>query len=188
MYSADVEKMYRQILVDQRDIDYQRILWTESPGTPPNEYQLLTVTYGMSCAPYLALRVLQQLTIDGGPQFLLAIPILTRHIYVDDVFGGDELSDVTRARDQLVALLRRGGFELRKWSSNSSALLNDIDSATHGLACSKTLATDETIKILGIAWIPADDIFQIRVSLAASIPNSKRAILSTIAKLYDPVG
>ncbi|RLU16090.1 hypothetical protein DMN91_011848 [Ooceraea biroi] len=60
--------------------------------------------------------------------------------YVDDVlFGGDDLPSVRQMRDQLVSLLRRGGFELRKWASNSRNLLSDIDPANHGLACTKTL-------------------------------------------------
>ncbi|XP_029678572.1 uncharacterized protein LOC115244780 [Formica exsecta] len=58
VYTADVAKMYRQILVDQKDIDYQRVLW-QGDTDCPIDYQLLTVTYGMTCAPYLALRVLK---------------------------------------------------------------------------------------------------------------------------------
>lgn len=54
-FAADITKMYRQISVHQEDRDYQRILWSESG--PPQEFQLTTVTYGLTCAPYLALRV-----------------------------------------------------------------------------------------------------------------------------------
>ncbi|XP_032688995.1 uncharacterized protein LOC116852593 [Odontomachus brunneus] len=115
VYSADIEKMYRQFQVDPRDIDYQRILWTDDPRVKPTEYQLLTITYGMCCAPYLALRVIQQLVVDDGDHFPLAIPILKNHVYVDDVlFGADYKRELIRIRDQLVSLLRRGRFELRK--------------------------------------------------------------------------
>lgn len=55
---ADIAKMYRQILVDPRDRDYQRILWRESSELKIEEFQLNTVTYGTRSAPYLALRVL----------------------------------------------------------------------------------------------------------------------------------
>ncbi|XP_076301720.1 uncharacterized protein LOC143219728 [Lasioglossum baleicum] len=64
VYTADIAKMYRQILIDARDLDYQRIFWEEFPSDEPNPYQLLTVTYGMTCTPFLALRVLQQLSED----------------------------------------------------------------------------------------------------------------------------
>ncbi|XP_025158151.1 uncharacterized protein LOC112589369 [Harpegnathos saltator] len=187
--SADIEKMYRQIQLDLRDVDYQRILWHPAPDDEPREYQLMTVTYGMSCAPFLALRVLQQLRIDDGGDFPLAAPLLKNNIYVDDVlFGSDDVGQTIEIRNQLTALLRRGGFELRKWSGNSAALLADLDEANHGLACTRSLAIDESVKILGITWTPAGDNFQISVSLPACVPESKRSILSTIAKLYDPLG
>ena len=66
VYCADIEKMYRQILINERDVDCQRILWRESPSDALQEYQLLTVTYGTASAPFLALRVLQQLADDEG--------------------------------------------------------------------------------------------------------------------------
>lgn len=59
VYSADIAKMYRQIRVDERDIHYQHILWQPSSSDVYKEFQLLTVTYGMTCAPFLALRILK---------------------------------------------------------------------------------------------------------------------------------
>ncbi|XP_029673054.1 uncharacterized protein LOC115241432 [Formica exsecta] len=189
VYSSDIAKMYRQILVNPRDINYQRILWKATPSEPLIDYQLLTVTYGMSCAPFLALCVLKQLVIDEGQYFPLAIPILRDNIYVDDLlFGTDDTTRIRQARDQLNLMLKRGGFVLRKWASNSPSLLEDIDIADHGLTTKKSLAEDEQIKILGIGWNPANDIFEFRVSLTANALDTKRTILSAIAKFYDPLG
>lgn len=53
VYTADIAKTYRQILIDSRDLDYQRNLCQSEHATTPCEYQLLTVTYGMMCAPFL---------------------------------------------------------------------------------------------------------------------------------------
>ncbi|XP_076660066.1 uncharacterized protein LOC143363353 [Halictus rubicundus] len=189
VYTADIAKMYRQILVDERDVDYQRILWRPISSKDTQAFQLLTVTYGMTCAPFLALRVLQQLIEDDGGQFPLAVPVLRSHIYVDDVlFGGNDLLAIRHSRDQLIQLLQRGHMKLRKWASNSVDFLADIDPEDHGLACSKNLAPDDRVKILGISWNPSRDSFQFKVSLAEPLPSTKRAILSTIAKLYDPLG
>ncbi|XP_070162518.1 uncharacterized protein [Polyergus mexicanus] len=188
VYAADIAKMYRQILIDPRDVHYQCVLW-KGDSEDPIDYQLLTVTYGMTCAPYLALRVLRSLIDDDGHRFPLATPILRDQIYVDDVlFGGDDPTLVRQSRDQLVALLQCGKFTLRKWVSNSSSMLEDIDPSDHGLAFEKPIATDDKLKVLGIVWNPTRDVFQFKVSLNDSLPWSKRAILSTIAKLYDPLG
>lgn len=90
-------------------------------------------------------------------------------------------------RDQLIALLKRGRFELQKWSSNSPDLLHDINSINHENANSKILQIDEKIKVLGISWHPSQDIFQYQVKLDHKIPRTKRTILSTIVKLFDPL-
>ncbi|XP_070169321.1 uncharacterized protein [Polyergus mexicanus] len=165
------------------------ILWKRSQSEPLIDYQLLTVTYGMACAPFLALRVLKQLVRDEGQQFPLAVSILRDNIYVDDLlFGADDTTRIRQARDQLNSMLKRGGFVLRKWASNSPSLLEDIDRADHGLATKKPLAEDEQIKILGIGWNPTNDTFEFRVSLTDNVPETKRKILSAIAKFYDPLG
>jgi len=91
-------------------------------------------------------------------------------------------------RDQLRELLKKGGFHLRKWTSNATALLSDLDPADHGLATHKILQDDEYLKVLEILWNPTRDIFQFRVTVPSSPAKTKRAILSTIAKFFNPLG
>ncbi|XP_071568475.1 uncharacterized protein [Temnothorax nylanderi] len=189
VFTADIAKMYRQILIDNRDVDYQRILWRSSPSEPVADYRLLTVTYGTASAPYLALRVLLQLVKDYGDEFPLAALVLRLLTYVDDcTFGADNRDLALQIRDQLIALLAKGGFRLRKWASNCPELLSDIDPSDHGLARDKDLHVDEPLKILGVAWNPESDSFHFRVTTPPNPGQTKRAVLSTIAKLFDPLG
>ncbi|XP_037911960.1 uncharacterized protein LOC119652095 [Hermetia illucens] len=62
--AADIEKMYRQILVDSRDCDLLRIVWRPKPQGPIKHYRLNTVTYGTASAPFQATRTLQQVAED----------------------------------------------------------------------------------------------------------------------------
>ncbi|XP_017467294.1 PREDICTED: uncharacterized protein LOC108359785 [Rhagoletis zephyria] len=62
---ADVEKMFRQVEVDKRHRKWQQILWRESTSEPIRTYQLNTVTYGMACGPYNAIRALRQCASDN---------------------------------------------------------------------------------------------------------------------------
>lgn len=182
VYSADIAQMYRQIRIDSRDLNYQRILWKSSPSEEPRDYQLLTVTYVMSCAPFLGLRVLKQLMTDEGYYFPLAVAVLQDNSYVDDIlFGANDTNTSQQTRDQLISLLRRGGFELRKWSTNRASLLSDIDISNHGLACSKQLSPDEQIKILEIVWNPASDNFECKIALPDTVPKSKRSIMLCVS-------
>lgn len=110
-------------------------------------------------------------------------------VYVDDcVFGADDKILTRQTRNQLTELLQEGGFQLRKWASNCSELISDIDPSDHGLACSKFLHDEEHLKVLGITWNPGPDSFQFHVSVDAQPGKTKRAILSKIAKFFDPLG
>ncbi|XP_076549168.1 uncharacterized protein LOC143306442 [Osmia lignaria lignaria] len=189
VFIADIAKMYRQILVNSKDVDYQRILWRSSPSDPLRHFQLLTVTYGTGPAPYLALRVLQKLAKDEGAKYPLALAVFRDQIYVDDcAFGADNPQLARQTRDHVISLLQRGGFTLRKWASNCPELIADIDPSDHGHATSKPLLPDENLKVLGINWNPEADAFRFNITINTSLPTTKREIISTIAKLYDPLG
>ncbi|XP_070158806.1 uncharacterized protein [Polyergus mexicanus] len=115
VYTADIEKMFRQIRVHRDDVDFLRIFWRSNINSPIQSYRLLTVTYGTAPAPYLAMRVINQLAIDEGHSFPKAQTIVQDFIYVDDVlFGADEVPSLKESRDQLTKLMARGGFHLRK--------------------------------------------------------------------------
>lgn len=109
--TADIAKMFRQILIHPADADFQRILWRSHQDEPIHSYRLLTVTYGPALAPYLAIKVLDQLAIDEGKAFPAATPILEHSIYVDDaLFGADDIQTLREMRQQLIELMKRGGF------------------------------------------------------------------------------
>ncbi|XP_055913388.1 uncharacterized protein LOC129947012 [Eupeodes corollae] len=66
---ADITQMYRQILVSPKDTNTQCILWRNYKTKAIESYMLKTVTYGTSCAPYLAVRCLRLLAEEGAQQF-----------------------------------------------------------------------------------------------------------------------
>ncbi|GFU16846.1 integrase catalytic domain-containing protein [Trichonephila clavipes] len=64
------------------------ILWKDSVDGPVQTYRLNTVTYGTTCAPYLAIRTIQQLARDEGEHYPLAPSVTIRDIYMDDILTG----------------------------------------------------------------------------------------------------
>lgn len=124
VFTADVEKMYRQIQVRDSDADYQRIVWRSDPSQPIRDYKLTTVTFGTSGAPYLAIRTLQQLARDGMKQFPNAAAIALRDFYVDDLLSGcDTINEAIQLQDEIKRLMKKGGSDIRKWTSNRVELL-----------------------------------------------------------------
>ncbi|GFW27431.1 hypothetical protein TNCV_2791811 [Trichonephila clavipes] len=47
---------------------------------------------------------------------------------------------------------------------------------------------DHLMKILGIIWNSKEDTFRINISPPNEVRPTKRQLLSTIAKIYDPLG
>lgn len=76
VFTADITKMYRQILLHIKDFAYQHILCWESPSDEVQEYEVLTVTYDVSSAPFLGIRCLYELDKLNEPYFLAAQGIL----------------------------------------------------------------------------------------------------------------
>ncbi|XP_024886642.1 uncharacterized protein LOC112464084 [Temnothorax curvispinosus] len=121
--ATDVEKMYRQILVHEEDRDLQRILWRYHTDEKIREYILNTVTYGLTCSPFQAIRALLQLAEDEKERFPLAALALLGARYMDEVLSGaDTLEEAMALRQQLTELCAAGGFPLRKWSANDEML------------------------------------------------------------------
>lgn len=58
-------------------------------------YNMTTVSYGLACAPFLALRTINQLIEDVRTRFPLAVTVLRKGRYVDDIFeGGDYVEEI----------------------------------------------------------------------------------------------
>ena len=109
--------MYRQINVHPQDRNLQRIIWRYTSDEPIQEYNLATVTYETSSAPYLATRCLKKLD-DNKCQYPRAAQVLSNDFYVDDLLSGTStLQDAIKVRKEMSTLLQTAGFTLRKWAS-----------------------------------------------------------------------
>lgn len=71
IFTVDIVVMYRQILMKPEDRLYQHILWRNSPDEEIKEFELLTVTYWVNSAPYLAIRCLHELEAQKVHRFHL---------------------------------------------------------------------------------------------------------------------
>ncbi|XP_076301710.1 uncharacterized protein LOC143219719 [Lasioglossum baleicum] len=197
--TADVTKMYRQILMHSDDRDFQRILWRSNKSQQVSEYRLNTITYGLSCAPYLAVRTLRQLAEDEDSRFPIGARALQNDSYVDDILtGAESIPALKETASQLLQLCKAGGFPLQKWASNVTELHNVIpqlcqDSATqpskhHAAQGTTKVWTDTTHSALGLQWSPVDDTFRFLINDADAQPMTKRGLVSKAAQLFDPLG
>ena len=194
---ADIEKAFHQILIDPSDRDMLRFLWLDDihkdrPGIV--QYRFCRLVFGLTPSPAILTETIQyHLT-----RYLLTEPLrvkqLAESFYVDDFISGVCADDggfnlYQKAKE----IMRAGGFNLRKWKTNSPTLQKRINEAERSSGTPATHGSEqETVKILGLNWdCKADglyfDLTEVIV-LAKSLPPTRRSILSLSAKLFDPLG
>ncbi|KAH9634892.1 hypothetical protein HF086_017191 [Spodoptera exigua] len=193
VFTADVEKLYRFIWLNAEQQHLQTIIWRSHPKEPLQEWKLRTVTYGMKCAPYLAMRTLHKLAQDEQCNYPEASKVLKSSFYMDDlVYGKDTIEASKKLISQLIELLNKGGFNLRKWKSNETAILEDLrddqKSSDANINFSPEQTTNQTTKMLGMRWNQSSDCFTYSWNLSEKKNLTKRTLLSEISKLYDPLG
>jgi len=128
--TADIERMYLQVLVHPDERRYQRVLWRRNDKI--ETYQLNTLAFGISSSPFLAICTLHKLADDERHVFPKAAEVLKTHLYVDNLLSGaDTIVEARFIRNELTALLARGGFNLRQWASNAQCLLTTCQRARY---------------------------------------------------------
>lgn len=185
---ADIEKMYRQVLVNEDQRDLQLILWRDDHTEPLRVYRLNTVTYGTASAPFLSCRCLKQLAQECD------IPDVAREInesfYVDDlILSCDSKSRLNSICEGITQVLEKARLPLRKWLYNFHCA-NPNDSPQHAQS-TKQLSPGDTnqSKVLGLGWNNHTDLLHYKTQInRETTPITKRIILSHVSQIYDPLG
>ncbi|XP_037931134.1 uncharacterized protein LOC119665947 [Teleopsis dalmanni] len=189
VFTTDIEKMYRQILIDPRDEYLQIIIWRESPEENLCYYKLKTVTYGTRAAPYLATKCLQILAREHTVKFSLGSATLSKDFYVDDgLSGSDSLMEAIATKDQLIKILATAGFKPRKWCANNAQLLQGLAPEDQEVDLDVSSESHKTVKTLGFNWLPKSDIFLIKTKGPTHSEITKRNVSSELPHIFDPFG
>lgn len=185
-FSADIVKMYLQVLMDPDDWDMQRIWWRESPDDKLIWLWILVVIFGMRVSGDLAVSVLIQLAKDCIKKYPQVLRMLMRNFYMDDVAKSvHTLSEAKSAVSELTNCLKEGGFELAKWTSNRQELFGRPSQPN----AEKQLSEGTKTSLLGLIWCPEEDTLKFRVNIDTKNRRlTKRKITSEAAKIYDPIG
>lgn len=114
--------MRHQTLIHSEHARYHRIVFRNQGNTICRNFELKTVSFGVNCAPYLAIRTLLQLPF--------ASVSLKDDFYVNDVLSGaHDLGTALKAQQELNEVLSSPGFSLRKLTSNSFDPLKEFPSS-----------------------------------------------------------
>ena len=82
------------------------------------------MTYGTTRASYLAIKSLRKLAEEYMSEYPLGAKATLNNFYVGDVLCGAQTVEEA-IKTELLKILRLGGFDLKKWASNTEVLRNE---------------------------------------------------------------
>ncbi|XP_011410528.1 PREDICTED: uncharacterized protein LOC100633078 [Amphimedon queenslandica] len=211
--AADIEKAFLMITIDKRDRDVLRFLWIDDLYKDPPFFIVLRFTrvvFGVTSSPFLLNATIKfhlESLIESNRKL---VNKLLRSFYVDDLVTGAKTEEeafllYSDAKD----LMKKGGFNLCKFCSNSEVLQKKIDLLERRVSGPSIVDNKEKTyaqsvlqnsqkssegekKILGVLWnVISDDIvlnFCNIFDKANESEPSKRHIVSLAGRFYDPLG
>ena len=154
--AGDVEAMFHQVRVSEEDSDSLRFLWTDNifSDDPPHVMKMLVHIFGakdsMTCCCYAL-----QLTARDNAHLMspMTFETMLKNFYADDLFRSIHSEEAAvKLVKELMVMLKRGGFRLTKFVSNSKVVLESIPA--EDVSPTATLNFDGLAleRVLGVRW------------------------------------
>ena len=125
--TSDISKMFNQIRVAEQHRNYLRFLYRKSPNDTIGIYRFRTVPFGVNVSPFLAIMTVQTLCNLHMEKYPLTAQIIKDHTYVDDfIYAHNDIEHLKRVHKEMHELFELGGFQLKKFHSNSKELVSII--------------------------------------------------------------
>ena len=192
--TADIESMFLQVQVPERDKSALRFLWRPTMNELVQIYEYQRHVFGAKSSPTCANYALKQVAIDNEDEFPIAAKTIQNNFYMDDFIKSVETTEeAIKVFKQLQPLLSKHGFELKKWIANSDAVTNAIPEDLRSISNTKQVEVEpskEGSSVLGLQWTITDDSLQFcrGTSKEVETPITQRKILSLVSSVFDPLG
>ncbi|XP_017474509.1 PREDICTED: uncharacterized protein LOC108365074 [Rhagoletis zephyria] len=189
--TADIEKAFLQIEIADSDRDVLRFLWYKTLPTMNEElpelaeYRMQRVTFGVTSSPFLLATTIQKHLQVNEAKYEGVSKHLEKSFYVDDMVSS--IANEAKAIQFFKGatdIMSGAKFNLRKWNSNSLSLKS--------LLVENKQEPPLVQKVLGIVWNTMSDEISIEfdntLNYIQKLKPTKRNVLKTMARIYDPFG
>ncbi|XP_055622946.1 uncharacterized protein LOC129766440 [Toxorhynchites rutilus septentrionalis] len=194
--TGDIREMFHQIQIRETDRSCQRFFWRDNTGEII-VYEMCVMTFGACCSPSSAQYVKNINAERFSRKYADAVNAIVQQHYVDDMLVSvDSEETAIRLAQEVTYVHAQGGFEIRNWVSNSTAVitvLNQPKANAKSLDLSTEICTE---KVLGLWWCTESDSFTYRVGwdryeetlLKGLRRPTKREVLRVLMTIFDPLG
>ena len=159
--------------------------WLSNPEDPESEFQVYrfkTVLFRSTSSPFMLNATLHHHLANYNTP---VAEDMKENICVDNAISGcNEEQDAVDYYGEARSIMKEAHFNLRSWSSNSPLLREQA--ARDGIADTK-----EIVNILGLKWNTFSDTLSLtpqKPYQPSDQPITKRCVLQSSSKTYDPLG
>ena len=176
--SADIEAVFLQVKVPVADAKCLRFIWREKKFDDLSTYEYTRHIFGAKNSPTCASYALQRTATDKEDKFPEVSKTVKRNFNMDDYFySAESIQEAETLKQNLITLLKRGGFNLFKWQSNVKEL------------CEKD-SDMESVTALGLEWNLTTDELKLCRGFTGKDNSviTHRVVLSVASSIFDPLG
>ena len=184
---GDIVAMFQQLLVPEIDRSLLTFLWWENHDIckAARDYEMGVHVFGATSSPSCCNYALKRTAVDSKETF-------QRNVFVGDLLKSvSDVATAIRLLNDVTEMCVAGGFRLTKIISNRIEVLQSV-AETERQNGVKNVDQDNgaglpTDKVLGINWNFGNNQLSFKVKLNEK-PMTRRGMLSTTSKVYDPLG
>ena len=192
--TADIESMFLQVQVPERDKNCLRFLWRPTVNEPVQFYEYQRHVFGAKSSPTCANYALKQVAINNEDEFPIAAKTIQNNFYMEDFIKSFETpEEAIKVFKQLQPFLSKHRFELKKWITNSDVVTNATPEHLRSISNTKQVEVEpskEGSSVLGLQWTIINDSLQVcrETSKKFETPITQRKILPLVSSVFDPLG
>ncbi|XP_017476633.1 PREDICTED: uncharacterized protein LOC108366682 [Rhagoletis zephyria] len=170
---ADIVEIFHQVKIRAEDQAVQRFLWSTDPEHPIEVYTMSAMTFAVTCSPSSAQFFKNKNAEEFRVRFPEAVETIVNNHYVDDfVHCFSTVDEAIQITEQVVWVHKQGGFELKRFVSNSEQLTKRMNNKEERPSYLKLDRDNAGIfqKVLGLQWDTINDVFRLVLSFAKVDP------------------
>jgi len=186
--------MFLNVYMDERSRHFHRFLWKTATGAL-RVLQFNVHIFGNAGSPAVAVFVLKSAAQENARECPRAAVTINESSLMDDILDSfDSVSEAQKALQELLKVFDQAGFKAHKFVSNSKEIMQNIPEELRAKSISLELPGCEEndqlpiVKILGLIYLAERDEFAFQFAPFACQKWTKRTILKSFPRLFDPHG